>query len=102
MIPQEVQQKRLPQHVKNVIEQCFQCAKRSQSESIRAFYAQKLREISGNRQLWSDLVYDVKIDETLTAFPKITPAADAPPPEPNRSNKRKAAAKGGPSNRTPI
>lgn len=52
--------------------------------------------------MWSDFVNDVKVDETLTAFPKITTAAATAPIEPTRPNKRKAVAKYGPAIRTPI
>lgn len=41
----EVQQKRLPQHVKNLADQWYQCAKRAQSETIREFYTQHINKV---------------------------------------------------------
>lgn len=102
LMPHDVQKQRLPQHVKHVMDQWFQCAKRSQSEAIREFYKRHLNEVAANRQLWCELVHEVKFDDTLIEFPKVTPKTDDPPPDPNRPNKRRATAKDGPSNRTPI
>lgn len=103
-IPADVQAKQHPQHVKIVVDQWYQCAKRSRSEAIRKFYTEHLiRMATQDRHLWDIYVHSVKVDKSMDSFPKveglegkeIRAGSEQP-------NKMKVATNNGTSSSTPM
>lgn len=109
-IPTDVQRKRLPQHVKNIADQWYQCAKRAKREAIRDFYKKHLTTVANqDRHLWDTLVKKMTVDETMESFPRVE-GLDLPAPidvatqqaAVERPNKRKVAKRRDPATTTPI
>lgn len=105
LIPTAAQIQRRPRHVKKVLDQWYQCALRSQSETIKKFYKQVLIRVSKEecRPLWKYLVHDIIIDPSMQTYPKVVSTEkEAMHAASKRASKKRADGKHAPAVNTPI
>lgn len=102
LMTEEVKARRKPRHVKKILDQWYECAKRSQSEAIRNSYSQLLvRVAETGKHLWEHLVFKIEVDSTLTTFPKVyRTEAEVDQKAKSRANKRSAGGQDGPATKT--
>lgn len=60
--------KRKPRHVNKIMNRWYQCETSSRSESKQILIRV---ENEGGRHLWGSLVYDIKVDQSLSTFPNV-------------------------------
>lgn len=103
-MPEDVEYRRNPRHIKKVFDQWYVCAKRSQSESVKSFYTNLLVRIATTgRHLWENMVHKIEVDQSLATFPKVHHTAAAKQQAAKQgAQKRRADEQNGSAARTPL